>query len=304
MFNLRIWTALWGEEAIESFKQGGLKSLLWPKNKAALAGATWDMWTFEPYVEELERLIFNNFDVKFEPHIIPDGVNYLSQKNPGLIPYLLHHPFKVEMETCLNTVSKLLMIPPDTVFGEGTIANILKLGQDPTTVVTIPHLRVYEHIRNYLTEKPLENASLCRLAFETLHPSWIKAEKNNAETSSFWSGCVWEKLSDKLYLVSHRIPTPYLIGFTGQDHAAWQHYNAFTAIDHMLPSDTMVKNGRLRTPGSSDACMIAEITGPGNNIPPQTPPEVIQQGNPADYYWRDTLHANHNRQFNMIFRSE
>lgn len=304
MFNLRLMTNLWGEEAITNFKQGALKSLLWPKNKAALQGATWDMWTFEPYVEELERLIFNNFDVKFEPHIITDNVGYLNQRAPGLIPYLLHTPFRLEMEACLNTTSKLLLLPPDTVFSDGAIANILKIGADPTTVVCVPHVRVYEHIRNYLNETPLAAPSLCKLAWETLHPSWITAEKGHPETSSFWSGCVWEKLEDNLYSVSHRIPTPYLISFTGQDHAAWQHYNAFSAIDHMLPSDTWVKNGRIRMPGSSDAAMICEITGPGNNIPPKTPPEVIQQGNPADYYWRDTLHAAHNRQFQTIFRSE
>lgn len=303
--NLRLFTALWGNEAIETFKQGSLKSLLWPKNKAVLEGATWSVWTYEEHVDELERLIFNSIDVKFEANLLqkmetPDG-----KPMPAIAaaPYILHQPILQEMVTCLNSTSKLMMLPPDSIFGEGTLANMLKLGAEPGSCVSVPHMRVYPHILHKILDKPLSNLELATAAVEAMHPSWVNAEKGNEKTNSFWSGVVWERLNDKLISITHRIPTVYLASFTGQDHAFWQTQSSFGGWDHRWPGECLIRQGRQRLAGSSDACMIAEITGPGDNIPPQTPPEVLMQLG-QDAYWTDTLHANHNRQTQYILRTE
>lgn len=301
MANLRLFTALWGDEKIEEFEKGPLKSLLWPKNKAVIDGSTWDVWTYEPHVEHLERLLFNSFDIKFEAHILP--TIYLDNGRMAPPPYLLHQPIQAQMVTCLNTVSKLLMIPPDTVFGEGTLANIMKLGELPGTCVAVPHMRVYQHALHHIGAEPISNSKLCNIAFETMHPSWISSEKDVEGTCSFWSGVRWEKLEEKLWSITHRIPTIYLASFTGHDHAFWQSQAAFGGWDHRWPGECLIRQGRQRMPGSSDACMIVEITGPGDNIPPKTPPEALQQF-PPDAYWVDTLHAEHNRQIQFIMRGE
>ncbi len=301
MANLRLFSALWGDEAIETFKQGALKSYLWPKNKAAIDGNVWDVWTTPDHVDEIERLLFNSFDIKFEPHMIPDIKDQLGRIAPA--PYVLHAPILEEMVLCLNNAQKLLMLPPDTIFGDGTISNILRIGEAPGTCVAVPHMRVYPHMLHHITDEPVDNLTLCKAAFETMHPSWISAEKGHPETNSFWSGVSWEQVTPGLYSVTHRLPTVYLASFNGQDHAAWQNYSTFGAWDHRLPGETMVRQERLRMPGSSDLAMIAEITGPGDNIPPKTPPEVLAQQGP-DGYWTDTLHAGHNRQFQFTMRTE
>lgn len=290
--NLRLFTALWGNEAIQNFKDGALKSLLW--QKSVLAGSTWSFWTKEEHAEELERLIFNSFDVKFEPHILPDIKDTLGRTAPP--QYLLHNPILQEMVSCLQSNSKFLMLPPDTIFGNGTIANILKLGKDPGTCVAVPHMRTFPHLMHNITDEPISNERLCKLAMDSMHPSWIDAEKGVSKSNSFWSGVMWEKVSDGLYSVTHRVPTPYLASFIGLDHAFWQEQATFGSYDHRWPSE-LVRQGRLRTPGSSDLCMIAEITGPGDNIPPASPP-----GQDPNGFWRDHVHADHNKQFQFAMR--
>ncbi len=301
MANLRMFTSLWGPEMIDTFKQGALQSLLWPKNKAVIDGNTWSVWSTEQDIDEIERLLFNSFDVQIEKHIIPDIKDQLGRIAPA--PFVLHEPIKQEMVACLNSASKFLMLPPDTIFGEGTLANIMKLGEAPGTCVAVPHMRVLPHITHHISEKPLSNVQLCTAAVSCMHKSWVDAEKGSDLTNSFWSGVSWERLNESLISVTHRLPTVYLASFTGQDHAAWQNYATFGAWDHMLAGETMVRQQRLRMPGSSDVAMIAEITGPGDNIPPQTPPEVLaQQG--ADGYWTDRAHNNHYRQFQYVMRLE
>lgn len=297
--NLRLFSALWGNEAIETFKSGPLKSLLWPQNKAALEGNTWSIWTLPEHAEELERLIYNSIDVKIEISTLPDIRDQSGRMAPP--PYLLHQPILNEMVACLNNSMKLLMLPPDTIFGEGSISNILKLGAGPETCVAVPHVRVLPHIVHHVTDEPVSNASLCKSTFECLHKSWMDAEKGSPISNSFWSGVHWERLNDKLISVTHRIPTYYLCSFNGQDHATWQNYATFGAWDHLLPGEGMIRQERQRFAGSSDAVMICEITGPGDNIPPAAPPQAIQQHG-EDGFWVNRLHTAHNRQTQFIMR--
>lgn len=302
MSNLRLFTGVWGEDAIGQFERGTLKTLLWPKNKQVLEGSVWDVWTFEEHVEELERLLFNALDIKFEPHIIPKLK--MTDGQMASAPYLLRQPMLEQMVLCLNSNSKLLMLPPDTLFGDGTLSNLMRLGKDPGTCVVVPHVRTLPHILHSIGEAPVANAALCRLAFESLHESWPSSEKGAIPNNSFWSGVSWEKLDDKLISVTHRIPTVYLASFTGQDHAFWQGQSAFGSWDHRWPGECLIRQERQRCPGSSDVCMIAELTKPGDNVVPSTPPEVLNSNHPPDYYWTDTLHAGHNRQTQFIFRFE
>lgn len=302
MSNLRLFTGIWGEDAIGQFERGTLKTLLWPKNKQVLEGSVWDVWTFEEHVEELERLLFNALDIKFEPHIIqkistPDG-------KLAAPPFLLRNPMLEQMALCLNSNSKLMMLPPDTLFGDGTLSNLMKLGKDPGTCVVVPHIRTLPHVLHGISSEPLTNPKLCELAFKSLHESWTPAEKGIQPNNSFWSGVSWERLDEKLISVTHRIPTVYLASFTGQDHAFWQAQGSFGAWDHHWPGANLVRQERQRMPGSSDVCMIAEITGPSSNIVMSTPPEISNAGHPADHYWTDTLHSSHNRQSQFIFRFE
>ncbi len=291
---LRLFTGLWGEEAIQNFKEGALKSLLWQKD--VLAGSTWSMWTLDQDVEALERLIFNSFDVTFEPHIIP---NILDQRGKLAPPqYILHNPILQEMVSCLQQNAKFLMLPPDTIFGNGTLLNILKLGEQPGSCVAVPHVRTYPHLMHNITDEPIDNVRLCRLAMDSLHPSWIQAEKGHKDTNSFWSGVQWERLNDGLISVKHQIPTVYLASFTGQDHVFWQEQATFGSYDHSWPSE-LVRAGRQIVPGSSDLAMIAEITGPGDNIPPRMP-----DGQNPDTFWRSQVHTDHNRQFRFMMRTQ
>jgi hypothetical protein len=296
-----MFTAVWGEAHIEQFKRGTLKTLSWEKNKSALAGQTWDIWSFEEHLDELERLIFNSFDVSVNLHQLPPLKG--ADGKPAPAQYLLHQPILKEMEDCLNTSSKLLMLPPDTLFGEGTIPNLLKLGEAPGTCVAVPHLRVLPHIAHSIGDAPIANNKLCSLAFEALHKSWVDAERGAESTNSFWSGVFWTRFDEKTVVVTHRIPTVYLAGFNGQDHAFWQMQNSFGSWDHRWPGECLIRQERQRVPGSSDIAMICEITDPGLNVPPRVDPAIIaQQG--VDGFWTDTLHAGHNRQFQMVFKGE
>jgi hypothetical protein len=289
MNSLRVFTAVWGRKYIDWFDRACVCSLAWPKNRAALIGATWCIYTAEDDKEAVEK-IAGRVGIKVEVEIL----SRLGGFNHVILDALVR-----EIKKCLANSASLLLFPPDTIFGDGTIKTLIELGQWSSSVA-VPHMRVDENILEEVSYDVSEtNASLVFKALHHAHKSWTEAELGNKATNTPIGGIAWQRICENMVAVKHHLPTIYLANFTAGDLAFFHRVPDFTAWDHSW-SGKLVKENRYRVVGSSDAAFMCELTEADKNVPLLSEPKP---GEPDFYVGREEHHII-NKNFWSIFRGE
>lgn len=288
---IRLFTLAWGAPYCDWFENALTKSLLWPKNLAALRehAIEWNLYTKEADREHLRAIAERvGIPLQFHPFDVKDS------SGETLQPALLDH-----LRNCAQTGAAMLMAPPDTVFGDGSIAAICEIGKQPGVCVAVPHVRVNAGVLPQLGTSEWSNAKLVDFCFNALHPTWRDAEATLPNTNSFLGGVSWRRLRQGLYAVTHRLPTCYLANVNASDVEWFARQFETGTFDHTWPSK-LVKEQRHRTIASSDAAFICELTRENENIP------VLQPNDPnePDKFWRDLEHNYAGRNVVAIFRGE
>lgn len=274
---LRLYTVAFGDKYLEWFKRALLPSLYFKKNRDAIQKAHWVIVTDKEEAYELASELFPEMTIEC------------------YYPRTAEQDIQTEIESCLRKNAQLLMCPPDTVFANGTIPNLINAGAQYRSVVGMPHVRVNP---SFLEGMPIMASSqLVSHAWAHLHDSW-KFSEVAEYTNSYIGGVSWRKIAPRLIAVQHRLPTPYLVNFKPSDLEYFQH-EEFNVWDHEWPSK-LVNEERFRYIGSSDAAFAVEITERDLNcaVPQYTNPEE------PDAFCRDQSHNKFNRQVLSILRSE
>lgn len=286
---LRIFTIAYGERYLDWFERACVRSLMWPRNRAALRAAeAWDVWTTPEDAPRAEAIA----------------------KASG-IPVVVHDTIKGAKEDLLQSLTgqmqlvrdrgAFLFAAPDNVFGDGSVASLLAIATVPKICVAVAPLRVAaEGFLEAMGPGPLTNPQLVKLAFERLHPTVAKAESSVRETSSYASGVFWRKLGDGLYAVTHRMPSAYLMQPTKGDMKWFKHHPKFGWFDHWFPQ-TLKEQQRERVIGSSDAAFIVELTSADVGNVPSIETDVAA---PDKFVDGDREHYMRNRNFVLIWRAE
>lgn len=284
---VEILTIFWGADFVSRFKRGTLKSLAFKKNREALKGQIWNVFTEEEFFEDLSNEI-----AKLLPEtelrlrdlsVVRDRTDYL------------HSALIWQIKQCLKNESQMLLAPPDTVFGDGTIPNLIKLGKEKDSVVVVPHPRVLPEI---LDQKFTSNEEMVTAAFNTLHRSWSESEESPSAKwhNGYIGGTSWEVIDKNLYKVKHLLPTAYFCNFTDEDLDYFETCTGIGNYDHKWPGHILVPRGRQVYVASSDACFIVEITDHDKNLPP-----VVQGPKPSGF-WQNNPHNHVNKQIAAFFR--
>lgn len=278
-------TVVWGDEYIDRFLKATVKSVAFKENKKAMEDVIWNIFTDESSFERIDKFIASflpETEVRFRDlGVIRDRIDYL---HSGLI---------WQIKECLKVKQRMLLLPPDSIFGDGTIQNLIRLGKEDKSCVVVPHPRA---LPEALGEAYETNAELVRAAWKHLHRSWSDAEEGGDRQNSFIGGVSWEKLDEKTFAVKHLLPTPYLCDFTEADLLFFEAQPGIGAIDHVWPG-TLCSTNRMKYCGSSDACFIVEITEKDKNLPP------VQRHAETSKFWRNHPHNLFNQQVVSIFRS-
>jgi hypothetical protein len=295
---IRMFTVVWGDH-MSWFGRSMLRSLSWPKNRAALRGARWNIFTKKRDEDQVLDLV-KPLDIPIEIQEIPDELTSSSKEMGAIILKCLHYV----MLKCMREGQKLLMCPPDSLISEGGIATLNMLSQHGLACVAVPHPRVNPSIFSEITEGPMSGAELCGKAIKHLHKSWIDAEVNKPGQNTFIGGVNWYPIGEKMMAVQHRLPTIYMANFLPSDFAVFQRPHelfpsTFGFWDHVWP-EKLVQQERLRVIGSSDACFICEVTKEDFNVPPQNFTNPFE----PDSFWREMGHNKLNRAFFSVFRGE
>ena len=279
---VRLSTLVFGDKFLALFSKS-VRSISWPKNKAALKDAVWSIHTDR---EEKARKIVEPLGLEVEINPVPTGSIGLK-----LLSSLI-----LDMEKCLGG-DALLTAQPDTIFGEGTIKTLVDVGREGQNAISVSHPRVVSETFPDLAE-PTSNAKLVGLAFDHLHPGWKAADMRSDENNCFKGGVAWRKLDQDLYAVTVRIPTTYFVRPRSSDvdflkkcrEGGW---------DHVWPTK-LVEEQRHRLIGSSDAAFMVELTELKRN---GALPRAARIDEP-DAYKFNLEHHRTNRNSLVIWRAE
>lgn len=286
---LQLMSVVWGSKHIELFKETAVRSMGFKRNLKALLEqeAVWNVFTDDENIKDIEEI------VKWT------GLNHKIKSKKDLRNYIdpVQSATIWQIEECFITGSRLLLAPPDTIFGDGSVPNMLEAGKAPGAVVVVPHPRVLpSFVHDFRAGRELSNPELVTLAFKHLHRAWTEAEKGCVNQSSYVGGVEWEKLGEDHYAVVHRLPSPYLMDFKSSDLSYFKRAISFGHFDHMWPGDELVPNGRQVYIDDSDQAFICEVTDPDKNVPPVIP------GQPKEGFWRNHAHNIHNAKITAHFK--
>lgn len=287
MKKVRMFTLLWGERYIDWFERACVTSLCWPSNQWAVKQniVGWDIVT-KSADEERVRSIAERLGIPVEIRILIEDSAPVGNK---LQYYLMD-----QMKRSLERDESMFLCPPDKIFGDGSISGILSQG---SVCVASPHVRVLPSVLEFITDQPLTNPQLAKVAWGHLHRSWKEADISKEMANSYVSGVAWREISPGLIAVHHRLPTCFLATFQPDDVAWFESQVYMGAWDHLWPAK-LVAEQRERVLGSSDAAFMAEITPEFENIPSCSP---VDQNDP-DRYWANHAHHLVNRNQVSFFR--
>ncbi len=307
-----ILTMVYGSHHVSLFREACLRSLNWPKNREVIKDHEWHVYTKREHFVEIDEM-FKDVPIKLGLMEIGEA---MMVAGCGMVPtakcdasIILLNGLRNELKICLKSGKRLLFAPPDTIFGDGSVANLISAGIGPGSVVFAAHPRVLPSIIDEIkyraaTSGGLSNARLVTLALEHSHDSWKYAELGHAKNNSFVGGICWQRTADPgIIEVRHRLPTPYFMSFTADDWNFWWGTVGFGALDHTWPGQCLIRQERMRYIGSSDAAFVVEITDHDKNVPQEIKVETTK-GLAVDSYFNWALHNSINRQFLTYFRGE
>jgi hypothetical protein len=310
--NIHLFSMFWGDHYVELFKKACFRSINWPKNLSAVSGSVWNVYTKREHFEELDS-IFKNSEFKLQLWEIGESIRVAgcgfvrtSLVDAGVI---LLNGLREQIHWSIKNNSKMLFAPPDTLFGDGTIANLARIGVPLHSCVAFPHPRVHPGILDDVdeliaTRGQITNSKLVTLAMKHAHKSWSFGEIGHESNNSFIGGISWKRLDDGLWAVSHKLPTCYLADFTHPDFDFFWSQVSFGGWDHRWPAENLIRQGRQRLVGSSDACFAVEITDWDKNVPPEMDRSKLPPGSLEDAYWNNHYHNGINNQSSVIWRGD
>lgn len=286
---IRILSIAYGYPFCEFLDTITLRSILrQPLNRAAAQGAMWSIYT---NVEGAERV---REAMGFAPYEITtiDVSGHQSE--------ILHHCVIAEAKKCVALGATLIMAPPDSFWGDGSLANLIAVaGTRADLCVAAPHVRVEQgpFLKNLPPEGVLSNPQLVTLALATLHRVWRECDPDQPTLNTPFSGHTLRKLPvPGHYSVCHMIPTPYLARFTQAD-VDFLEASSPDSWDHRWPL-LLVEQDRQRVIGSSDGFFLAELTNPLTHFPPMVPRAEWE-----DYFNAIATHSRVNRNMISIWRA-
>lgn len=263
---LRLFSIVFNEQYIDWFDRACVPSLSWPSNSHALRRAVaWDVWTTTEDAERV-RQIAERVGVQVEIHAELEPASW---ENKEPLKLQLTRALTAQIERAAAERSAFLWIAPDSVFGDGSIRSILELGAPPDVCVALAPMRVQAAgFIEAMGPRRLLNDDLVSLAFKFAHRSFVEAEATLPMTNSFDSGVSWRTLRPgRLYAVTHRKHSAYLMQPTARDAESFRGMKKFGAYDHSFPR-RLIEEQRQRVIGSSDAAFVVELTPELAHVPP------------------------------------
>ena len=269
--SLNIFIVAWGDEHLDLLERFTLPPMMWGDNLPAcgLNDVYIDCYTKAGDADRLHRMVDMAFEGTnhFTSITIEDG-----EVDPMLIKSLRQAVIKAR-----NREVRMFYLTPDTIFGNGSIKNIVRYSRNKNVVVGGGHLRIDRNsfLSNHpigFAKRPVSNPDLVDLAM--FHRHQVTADSFfGSDNGTPEGGISLTQISEEIISMVHHLPAPWLALFNDDDVRYFNSAPHAGAWDHDWPK-TMISRtneGRFRVMGSSDLFFAVEITRPERNRVPITP---------------------------------
>ncbi len=269
---IELLTIVYGAPHIELFRKAAMKSLAQPLNRKCFydENTRWNICTDDNAFDFLRRTID-----AFFPEL---ELNFISRSD--LRDYIdpIQSATIWQIKEAIKNKSKVILAPPDTIFGNGTIPGLLKAVKKDNDCVAVAHPRVLPSILDH-DFTLLNNAELVELTWKHLHKSWSDAMIGREGFNFRAGGVQWEYVNHNIR-GTHMLPSPYLLQFIVADLDFFQTQISFGSFDHIWSSKMLIPQGRRVYANSSEDAFIVEITDQHKNVPPIFPGD-------SNIFWRE-----------------
>ncbi len=175
------------------------------------------------------------------------------------------------MYACRERQTRMLLCPPDTIFGPRSISNIFNYAKGKNVVVAAAHVRNNEDAfkENYPHWKLWPaNRDFVRNSFAI---GALNICDTNEDNCTHIGGVAWTRVNPDTRLMLHYLPTPYLCWFEPSDLDWWTHNLKFGLWDHVWP-EKLIAERRLRVIGSTDTFFAIELEAASRSVALQPSP--------------------------------
>ncbi len=245
---IRFFVLAYGEEFVNLYEKIALRSLLQSENR--INDAIVSIYSDGASLNRLADLS--------QPLGLVEGTVIVPQSDSNDTQ---REAFIREIKLCVEQKSTMVVVSPDNFWGNGSLRNGLNILAHQNACLAIPHIRVDQ--AKFLEALPtgeVSNDQLMKLSMETIHGSWLAADATQEKTNSYFTGISIARITENLFAVTHLQPTCFICNFTAEDYEFFvMHPTGRALFDQYWPSE-LVKSGRYRVIGSSDAAFIAELT--------------------------------------------
>jgi len=162
---------------------------------------------------------------------------------------------------CLDERAVLYLAPPDTIVGNGSLFNSINASYGKNVCFASAHPRVSTSILSeidHCNKQGIDNASLVNLAMRFPHDNF-KYSDEDLEKNTTHKGISYRNVSPNLYMVTHNLPSPYVVFPIEEDYDFFCKCQDFNMWDREW-LQSLIKTNRVKISGSSDLYFCVELT--------------------------------------------
>lgn len=298
---LNIVTYVYGNSYIDMFERVCLRSLMQKGNVPYLLSCGYNIthliYTTTTDAERLGKIVDKYKTDRLEFKIMTNNaVGYGRNLQKTNMIFLVE-----SVAYCVNNPAPMFLATPDVFIGDGSLSNLISFNMKKDICIAALHVRVdRDRFLKLLDgmQGDISNGVLATVGMSVLSQSWADAFIDKDRNCSWQSGSAVQKIRDKLWAVTFRIPTVYLARLNRGDMAYFNSNCDYGHWDHSWP-EYLIKEKRYKFAGSSDLFFAVELTSPENN-------KAHCRDNDL---WNDEsqnakLHSETNRNFLAIVRGE
>jgi hypothetical protein len=246
---LTLWIPVWGEKHLDLLARYTLPSLMAPENLPALKlRKIYAVICGLCHEAELAAAIVEASLAPLPVEVTTVCSGDVRDPRHGLIETI---------QLCLQRGSRMLLTMPDTVYGGGSVTNLMRAAAGTPLTIAAAHVRVNEDVwfREFGPRLWHDNRSLVQAAWSIGACGPCDTTRENV----CWAGGIgWASVNPDTRLLIHYLPTPYLCWWTDFDLGWWHQQPTFGCIDHVWPQHLIAQH-RFAVAGSSDLFFAVEL---------------------------------------------
>ena len=261
---------VWGNDFLHAFFSYTIPSLLQDGNIPTLAREGYDLkYTIYTQLDEYQEIAkgYDSCLSLLNENVTVKIISLGDLEEGWWRGYYWHNGTSAlidQIKTCIDEDAAMFFAPPDSVFGNHSVTNVVKTVEGKDVCLAAPNARVrrdsimasgvFDRLKNM--ETTIENDELVDLAFEHGHPALLESF-DNVDTNRTHRGLSIRKINESTYSIIHNLPTVYLANFVADD---LEHFTrSWASWDRRWPR-LLMRHNRLKVVGSSDLFFCVELT--------------------------------------------